>query len=89
MGRKFEVIEGRRDTAAPSPDVRREAYGLYRAGRTAAQVARFMNIEFNLASDLIFEHQQWMIAQAEQRGYITGRRSLLTPPPATAARRAA
>lgn len=88
-GSKFNLIEGARLSATPSPQLRLEAFNLYRAGRTVGQVARFMSMEFNLAADAIFEHLQWREAQAEMRGYKAGRRSLLTAPPATVARRAA
>jgi hypothetical protein len=86
---KMEIIAGGRHSAAPSPAIRLEAFNLYRAGRTVGQVARFMDMDYNTTADAIFEHQSWREAQAEMRGYKAGRRSLLTAPPATAARRAA
>lgn len=85
---RLQVIQGRKDTAPPSPQIRLQAYNLYRAGRTVGQVARYMGIDFNIAADVIFEHLQWREAQAEQRGITIGRRSLLTRPTA-AQRRAA
>lgn len=88
-GSKFYIIDGARHFAAPSPHIRLEAFNLYRAGRTVAQVARFLSLEFNVVADAIFEHLQWREAQAELRGYKAGRRSLLSAPPATMARRAA
>ncbi len=85
----MHVIGGGRLTAAPSPQIRLEAFNLYRAGRTVGQVARFIGLEYNVTADAIFEHQQWREAQAELRGYKAGRRSLLAAPPATELRRAA
>lgn len=87
--RRLHVIDGGSHSAAPSPQIRLEAFNLYRAGRTVGQVARFMDLEYNVTADAIFEHQQWREAQAELRGYKAGRRSLLTAPPMTMARRAA
>lgn len=85
---RLQVIDGRKVTASPSPQVRLQAYNLYRAGRTVGQLARFLDIEFNVAADAVFEHLQWREAQAEQRGFAAGRRSLLTRP-TVAQRRAA
>lgn len=89
IGTKFQVIRGTRSAAAPLPQIRLEAFNLYRAGRTVGQVARFMNREYNETADAIIEHLQWREAQAEMSGFKAGRRSLLTAPPATEARRAA
>ncbi len=65
----------------PSKGVRpEEAYNLYRTGRRAGQVARFIGVQFNDTVDLIVEGQQEWHAQEIKRVIAETRRSVLARP---------
>lgn len=57
-----------------------EAYNLYRTGRTAGRVARFLGIPFNATVDLITEGQQQRHDRELQRAVAEARRSVLVRP---------
>lgn len=90
MERKFQVIEGGRDSRHIRTEDRRSLW--VRAvdlGVSWRKLAREFRLQEEDVQAVINAEFAARLDAAERRGFAYGRRSLLTPPPATAARRAA
>jgi hypothetical protein len=82
----FEVIEGGRHIKLQRA---KEAYNLWRAGRTEREIANRMDLPRPAVMPLVLEGQEIDFERRVIDAFKQGRRSLLNPPPATAAKRAA
>lgn len=77
----FQTLENTPKIVLPCKAVRpEEAFNLYRTGRTAGRVARFLGIPFNATVDLITEGQQQRHDRELKRAVADARRSVLVRP---------
>jgi len=77
----FQIEQSTTFIVLPSKGVRpEEAYNLYRTGRRAGQVARYIGVQFNDTVDLIVEGLQEWHTQEIKRVIAETRRSLLARP---------
>lgn len=84
----LQIVYSAQLAELPLPVLRRRAFDLKRAGQTIGQIARKIGRSYNDTDDLIEAgRSEWMAAEL-RRAYAAGRRSLLTPPPATERRAA-
>ena len=80
-GRSFQIRQNTPIIVCPSKCVRPEdAYALYRVGRRAGQVARFIGIGINDTVDLLMEGQQARHLQELKRVISETRRGILARP---------
>lgn len=81
LARNYQKLRNRQNIVLPSKAVRpEEAYNLYRAGRKAGRVARFLGIPFNDTVDLLMEGQQLRHDSELKRAVADARRSVLARP---------
>lgn len=86
IARKFEIIDG----GGLPAEIRRSIHTqLFRLGHTPREVARRHNITDAQAVSVAVDVEKVDNDRRTREAYAAGRRSLLTPPPATAVRRAA
>ena len=86
MERRFQIIQG----GAVSSEIRRSIHTqLFRLGHTPREVGRRHHITDATAVSIAVEVEKQDNERRTREAFAAGRRSLLTPPPATAMRRVA